>query len=186
MQFHQVPGTNVRLSRAALGGHEYLPNGNSRGFNEDFAKAITPGHSTTAISVKPAYPEAHSSRGRAYFDVGAFEKALSDLNEAIRWRPRYPVALAVRGLTLEKVGDVARAKADYEAVLKIGLSLAPVSTAATSRGTAWPSCAPFCLSPTRSVWRRRLPNSRLMPSTKRHPDRFSSSLPLKLELTARR
>ena len=38
MQFHQVPGTNVRLSRAALGGHEYLPNGNSRGFNEDFAK----------------------------------------------------------------------------------------------------------------------------------------------------
>ena len=38
-------GTNVRLSRVALGGHEYLPNGNSRGFNEDFAKAITPGHS---------------------------------------------------------------------------------------------------------------------------------------------
>ena len=45
MDFYQVAGTNVRLSRVVLGGHEYLPNGNSRGFNEDFAKAITPGHS---------------------------------------------------------------------------------------------------------------------------------------------
>jgi aryl-alcohol dehydrogenase-like predicted oxidoreductase len=44
MEFYQVAGTDVRLSRVALGGHEYLPNGNSRGFNEDFAKAITPGH----------------------------------------------------------------------------------------------------------------------------------------------
>src|SRR5476649_2147279 len=45
MDFYQVAGTDVRLSRVVLGGHEYLPNGNSRGFNEDFAKAITPGHS---------------------------------------------------------------------------------------------------------------------------------------------
>ena len=36
MQFNQLAGTDVRLSRVALGGHEYLPNGNSRGFNEDF------------------------------------------------------------------------------------------------------------------------------------------------------
>jgi aryl-alcohol dehydrogenase-like predicted oxidoreductase len=43
MEFFQVAGTDIRLSRVALGGHEYLPNGNSRGFNEDFAKAITPG-----------------------------------------------------------------------------------------------------------------------------------------------
>lgn len=43
MEFYQVAGTDIRLSRVALGGHEYLPNGNSRGFNEDFAKAITPG-----------------------------------------------------------------------------------------------------------------------------------------------
>lgn len=43
MEFYQVAGTKVRLSRVALGGHEYLPNGNSRGFNEDFQKAITPG-----------------------------------------------------------------------------------------------------------------------------------------------
>ena len=44
MEFYQLSGSDVRLSRVALGGHEYLPNGNSRGFNEDFARAITPGH----------------------------------------------------------------------------------------------------------------------------------------------
>lgn len=34
----------MKISRLALGGHEYLPNGKSRGFNEDFDKAITPGY----------------------------------------------------------------------------------------------------------------------------------------------
>ena len=43
MEFFELGGSNVRLSRIALGGHEYLPNGNSRGFNEDFVRAITPG-----------------------------------------------------------------------------------------------------------------------------------------------
>jgi len=33
----------VEISRIGLGGHEYLPDGRSRGFNEDYAKATTPG-----------------------------------------------------------------------------------------------------------------------------------------------
>jgi len=35
--------TGVPLSRVALGGHEYLPDGRSRGFNEDLRLAVTPG-----------------------------------------------------------------------------------------------------------------------------------------------
>ena len=35
--------TGVLLSRVALGGHEYLPDGRSRGFNEDLRLAVTPG-----------------------------------------------------------------------------------------------------------------------------------------------
>jgi aryl-alcohol dehydrogenase-like predicted oxidoreductase len=35
--------TGVELSQVALGGHEYLPDGRSRGFNEDLRLAVTPG-----------------------------------------------------------------------------------------------------------------------------------------------
>ena len=33
----------VPISRLGLGGHEYLPDGRSRGFSEDSARAVTPG-----------------------------------------------------------------------------------------------------------------------------------------------
>ena len=36
--------TGLEISVLALGGHEYLPNGKSRGFNEDMALAVSPGH----------------------------------------------------------------------------------------------------------------------------------------------
>mgnify|MGYP000325957789 CR=1 FL=1 len=36
--------TGIEVSNIALGGHEYLPNGRSRGFNEEFSLAVTPGY----------------------------------------------------------------------------------------------------------------------------------------------
>lgn len=36
--------TGVQVSQIALGGHEYLPDGRSRGFNEDMRTAVTPGY----------------------------------------------------------------------------------------------------------------------------------------------
>lgn len=44
MQYKPLGSTDTRVSIIALGGHEYLPNKKSRGFNEDFEKAITPGY----------------------------------------------------------------------------------------------------------------------------------------------
>ena len=71
MEFYQVGDSNVRLSRVALGGHEYLPNGNSRGFNEDFAKAITPGHSFPGFggAKRKAVLSAAYDAGVNFFDV---------------------------------------------------------------------------------------------------------------------
>ena len=43
MLYREIERTGTRLSLAGLGGHEFLPDGRSRGFNEDFAKATTPG-----------------------------------------------------------------------------------------------------------------------------------------------
>ena len=43
MEFFELRDDGPRLSRVILGGHEYLQDGRSRGFNENFAQAITPG-----------------------------------------------------------------------------------------------------------------------------------------------
>ena len=44
MIYRQAGSTGVDISVIALGGHEYLPNGKSRGFNEDPGVAVRPGY----------------------------------------------------------------------------------------------------------------------------------------------
>ena len=43
MEYFRLGANGPKLSRVILGGHEYLPDGRSRGFNEDFDRAIQPG-----------------------------------------------------------------------------------------------------------------------------------------------
>ena len=43
MQCRTAPRVGVPLSCLGLGGHEFLADGRSRGFNEDSRRAITPG-----------------------------------------------------------------------------------------------------------------------------------------------
>jgi aryl-alcohol dehydrogenase-like predicted oxidoreductase len=43
MLYHPLPGCEEKVSVIGLGGHEFLPDGRSRGFNEDFKRAVTPG-----------------------------------------------------------------------------------------------------------------------------------------------
>jgi aryl-alcohol dehydrogenase-like predicted oxidoreductase len=42
MRYTRFVKAGIEVSRIALGGHEFLANGRSRGFNEDMAKAVTP------------------------------------------------------------------------------------------------------------------------------------------------
>lgn len=44
MRYTSFGKTGIEVSQIALGGHEFLANGRSRGFNEDMAKALTPGY----------------------------------------------------------------------------------------------------------------------------------------------
>lgn len=44
MQYRKIEKANIELSVIGLGGHEYLPNGSSRGFNEDRQNAVKPGY----------------------------------------------------------------------------------------------------------------------------------------------
>ena len=43
MKYVELGKTGVKASVLGMGGHEYLPNGKSRGFNEDFKRITTPG-----------------------------------------------------------------------------------------------------------------------------------------------
>jgi len=44
MQYSKIGNSEVKVSQIAMGGHEYLTNQKSRGFNEDFNLAIKPGY----------------------------------------------------------------------------------------------------------------------------------------------
>lgn len=44
MQLRELGRTGLRVSALSLGGHEYLPDGRSRGFNENMQLAVSPGH----------------------------------------------------------------------------------------------------------------------------------------------
>lgn len=44
MIYRRIGDSSVELSVLGVGGHEFLPDGRLRGFQEDFALAITPGH----------------------------------------------------------------------------------------------------------------------------------------------
>ena len=44
MLYRRIGETDVKVSVFGLGGHEYLDDGSSRGFNEDAEKAVTPGY----------------------------------------------------------------------------------------------------------------------------------------------
>ena len=44
MIYKKIDNTEVEISIFGMGGHEYLPDGRSRGFNENFNLAVRPGH----------------------------------------------------------------------------------------------------------------------------------------------
>ena len=44
MIYNKIAQQDIEISAIGLGGHEYLPNGSSRGFNEDRQNAIKPGY----------------------------------------------------------------------------------------------------------------------------------------------
>jgi aryl-alcohol dehydrogenase-like predicted oxidoreductase len=129
MEFYPISGTEVRLSRVALGGHEYLPNGNSRGFNEDFARAITPGHWFPGFG-----GEGRKTVLRAAYDIGVnfFDVTLDAEKEALgrnlkEMPPPYPVYVQTRPEAMaysydpgnRKMTDIALLRAEVQRILGV-------------------------------------------------------------------
>jgi aryl-alcohol dehydrogenase-like predicted oxidoreductase len=117
------------LSRVALGGHEYLPNGNSRGFNEDFARAITPGHSFPGFG-----GEGRKAVLREAYDIGInfFDVTLDAEKEALgrnlaEMPPPYEVYVQTRPEAMaysydpgnRKMTDLSLLRAEVQRILKL-------------------------------------------------------------------
>jgi aryl-alcohol dehydrogenase-like predicted oxidoreductase len=129
MEFRQIANSDARLSRVALGGHEYLANGNSRGFNEDFKKATTPGYIFPGFGgdkrktlVKAAY-----DAGVNFFDV-THDSEKEALGRNLReMPPPYPVHVQTRPEVMNynydpgnaRMADLGLLRAEVQRILKL-------------------------------------------------------------------
>jgi aryl-alcohol dehydrogenase-like predicted oxidoreductase len=98
MNYRKTSRIDVPLSRIGLGGHEYLPDGASRGFNEDGKLAVTPGH------IFPGFGEEKRKRVlRAAYEhkINFFDVTLDSEIEALgrnlkELPPPYEIAVQTR------------------------------------------------------------------------------------------
>ena len=121
MKYKPLGKTGIDVSMISMGGHEYLPNGKSRGFNEDFEKAITPGYIFPGFGgegrkevLKTAY-----NAGINFFDVTHDSEKEAIGRNFTELPPPYPVYIQTRPEGFVYMYDEYNTKmADYEALEK--------------------------------------------------------------------
>jgi aryl-alcohol dehydrogenase-like predicted oxidoreductase len=129
MEFRQIGSSDVKLSRVALGGHEYLANGNSRGFNEDFKKATTPGYIFPGFGgdKRKALLKAAYDAGVNFFDV-THDSEKEALGRNLReMAPPYPAYVQTRPEVMNynydpgnaRMADLGLLRAEVQRILKL-------------------------------------------------------------------
>lgn len=73
-----------------------------------------------AIARRPKFPLALFSRAKVWLEASTFDRALEDLNQAIRYAPAFAEAILDRGSARYAGQDFEGALADYEAVVALG------------------------------------------------------------------
>jgi tetratricopeptide (TPR) repeat protein len=64
-----------------------------------------------------------NERGKAQFVKGFYDQAIADYDLAIHIKPDFAEALHNRGVAHEALGHIVQAKADFEAVKRLGFNL---------------------------------------------------------------
>jgi tetratricopeptide (TPR) repeat protein len=88
--------------------------GNDKGALEDDNTAID-----YITSPDPGYAYIFTNRGLTYVDLGQFDSALDDYNQAIRLDRKYMPGYLARGLEYERRGDTRHAQEDFEKALAL-------------------------------------------------------------------
>ena len=68
---------------------------------------------TTAVKLKPDFPEAFNRRGFSNYSMRRYKRAVADFTQAVKLNPNFHRAYENRGLSYEKLGQNAKANADF-------------------------------------------------------------------------
>jgi predicted aldo/keto reductase-like oxidoreductase len=129
MQYRKFGKTDVALSIFGMGGHEYLADGRSRGFNENFDLAVTPNHIFEGFGrkVRQNVLKIAFENGINFFDVtqDSEKEALGrNLKEII---PPYEIYIQTRpeGMVYtydaynQKMADLGLLRAEVQRILRL-------------------------------------------------------------------
>eukprot|EP00418_Pyrodinium_bahamense_P049457 CAMPEP_0179186606 /NCGR_PEP_ID=MMETSP0796-20121207/92562_1 /TAXON_ID=73915 /ORGANISM="Pyrodinium bahamense, Strain pbaha01" /LENGTH=343 /DNA_ID=CAMNT_0020890613 /DNA_START=71 /DNA_END=1103 /DNA_ORIENTATION=+ len=115
--------------------------------NEDYEEALK--HYTCAVTLQDC-AEYRSCRSAAYLKLGKFKEAVEDADEALKFDGKSHMAFHWKGIALFYLGDVAGAKAAFEATAVTGAAPrpAPVEQKPTEEDAATATKAPPTSEPT--------------------------------------
>ncbi|MGD2125669.1 MAG: tetratricopeptide repeat protein [Desulfobacteraceae bacterium] len=82
------------------------------------------GWASMAISSDVTRWEPYVNRAWAFCELGYYDKAIEDCNEALALNPESSAAYNNRGLAYHRKGEVEKAKEDYEKACSMGLEIA--------------------------------------------------------------
>ena len=129
MKYRKLGALDLEVSALAMGGHEYLPSGKSRGFNENFELAVRPNHIFDGFG-----QESRKQVLAAAFDLGInlFDVTMDSEKEALgrnlrEMPPPYPILVQTRpegmGYTYDannvRMARYAELKSEVERILKL-------------------------------------------------------------------
>ena len=69
--------------------------------------------STATATTTPKLYKTHFNLGLTYLDLGQYERAIEDFDEAIRLNPQSAIAYNNRGVAYERLGKTREAELDY-------------------------------------------------------------------------
>ena len=127
--YRKIDRLGIELSAIGLGGHEYMPDGSSRGFNEDFKNAVKPGYQSQGYGgdkrralLKVAY-----ERGINFFDVTIDPEKEALGRNLKEMPPPHDIFIQTRPEGMgygydpnnQKMGDYALLKAEVQRILQL-------------------------------------------------------------------
>ena len=129
MIYRKIDRLGIEVSAIGLGGHEYMPDGSSRGFNEDFKSAVKPGYKSQGYGgdkrralLKLAY-----DRGINFFDVTIDPEKEALGRNLKEMPPPHDIFVQTRPEGMgygydpdnKKMGDYALLKAEVQRILQL-------------------------------------------------------------------
>jgi tetratricopeptide (TPR) repeat protein len=94
----------------------YVARGHAYAYKKDFPDAFA--DQEKAIRMEPT-EVTYTGRAMDLIEAGAYERAIADLNEALRIKGKYFYGLLARGDAYLKMHEFAKSEADYQAALEL-------------------------------------------------------------------